>query len=240
MNVSTMTDMQEYNVLLEQYKDTYAKYIQSINASANASANTLNMVDNSSWWGEGDLSQSQVADKDECKSMCYNTPLCSGATFNAETRYCWMRKGMGEVIPNSNGASSTAIVNVSYQYMYQLNELNNKLVTLIDKLRPIMVNNEPNNDINISSANLESHYQSLLKQKRMIIKEMKDIANIKESTNIATTQNMQAYLSYYYLAIFVLFLLCMIVSEVLGLNLFTKLFAIAFICVIIIGAVRYA
>lgn len=129
---------EEYNTLLNQYQSTYQSYVEHKN-----SPTLFISVKDKSWWGSSSISEGVVENEDKCMTECSNNPECSGATFDPENNYCWVRNGKGTL---SSNPETVAIVNALQNDLRVLRTINAKLLDINERIHQEMINNEPNVD----------------------------------------------------------------------------------------------
>ena len=86
---------QEYDALLTQYQQAYKNYIDYISSSSystSASAATYATMQGNTFWGTGGVSEGASNTVEECQGQCSSLSTCTGATFNPDKKYCWIRK----------------------------------------------------------------------------------------------------------------------------------------------------
>ena len=65
--------------------------------SDSTNTNSFMSLKGRTWWGTKGIQEQSAATEEECKDMCFHLENCTGATFNAEQHYCWMRTGKSKI-----------------------------------------------------------------------------------------------------------------------------------------------
>lgn len=201
--------MNEFNILISKYQDTYQKYINAINSDNNS----LKILDNFSFYGKNQIATLSNTNTSNCQSACLTNPSCSGATFNTLTNNCIISSGSGNIIPTQN---SKAIIKESIYYSYELHNLNNKLIDINKKIMNNYNDNYQKYTTNSQSQQQEnimtSNYQILKEERSQIEKmigEFETLHRAYENGNINVSAN---YYSYILLVIVVILLLILLLN----------------------------
>ena len=94
----------QYNSLLNEYKQTYQKYLNSLHDSTN----NMVTVPNTDFLGEAPLRSDSLNSVNDCLQSCSSTTFCSGATFNKNENVCSLRKGGGSIISSTSTNKKSA------------------------------------------------------------------------------------------------------------------------------------
>ena len=199
---------QEYDALLIQYQQAYKNYIDyissstytSASASASASASYATLQGNT-FWGTGGVSEGASNTVEECQGQCSSLSNCTGATFNPDKKYCWARKGEGDVIPGLD--NDVAIVPKVKQYTNVLYNINSQLIALNKKIMDMSnasvpelhKERETRSKIN---EQLMLNYEILMnEQKRvdLLIREYEMLEDVNKNSSISVNQKYSAYIT---------------------------------------------
>jgi hypothetical protein len=131
MNFETLSN--QFNSILTQYQNTYQDYINSLDTSNNS----LMTISNASLNGT-QISVTPSSTVEACQSSCSANTSCSGATFNSTNNNCTLNSGNGSVTSTTN---NTAIVQQNLYYSYQLQQLNNQLMSINQEMMENAKNN---------------------------------------------------------------------------------------------------
>ena len=131
---------QEYDDLLMKYEQAYKNYIDHISSSASSSS-SLSTLNGRTYWGTEGISEGASSTLEECSARCSSLSTCTGATFNPDKKYCWARKGEGEVMPGLD--SDVAIIPKTKEYSDVLYKLNTQLIDLNKKMIDITATSMP-------------------------------------------------------------------------------------------------
>ena len=199
---------QEYDALLIQYQQAYKNYIDyissstytSASASASASASYATLQGNT-FWGTGGVSEGASNTVEECQGQCSSLSNCTWATFNPDKKYCWARKGEGDVIPGLD--NDVAIVPKVKQYTNVLYNINSQLIALNKKIMDMSnasvpelhKERETRSKIN---EQLMLNYEILMnEQKRvdLLIREYEMLEDVNKNSSISVNQKYSAYIT---------------------------------------------
>jgi len=194
----------EFNILINRYRDTYNKYIDVIDNN-----NTFKIINNYSFFGEQRITTLNNTDITNCETICSKTPMCYGATFNTVLNNCILSSGTGKIIPSQK---SKAIVKEAIYYSYELQNLNSKLMDINEEIMKVSnsiytqykeTQKQSNEQKEISKIN----YQTLTEERKHIEKMIRDYETLNkayENGNIVVTSN---YYSYMLLSLIVIVLI---------------------------------
>ena len=199
---------QEYDALLIQYQQAYKNYIDyissstytSASASASASASYATLQGNT-FWGTGGVSEGASNTVEECQGQCSSLSNCTGATFNPDKKYCWARKGEGDVIPGLD--NDVAIVPKVKQYTNVLYNINSQLIALNKKIMDMSnasvpelhKERETRSKIN---EQLMLNYEILMNEKKrvdLLIREYEMLEDVNKNSSISVNQKYSAYIT---------------------------------------------
>ena len=222
MELSLSLMGQEYDALLLQYEQAYKNYIDEISSGsgsgsgtgtgtgASAGTNTTSFANmkGQTFWGTSGVSEGASNTVEECQGQCSSISNCTGATFNPDKKYCWIRTGEGDVIPGLD--NDVAIVPKTKQYSDVLYRLNLQLIDLNKKM--IDSNPESSNSQNereLRHHNLTTNYDNLMAEKRRIelmIREYEEVEEINKNSYISVNQKYSSYIAISLFAIIVVIL----------------------------------
>jgi hypothetical protein len=201
----------QFTATLSQYQTTEADYktlvssqamtaaAQPIDPSANSTVNgtigaTISgkaelyaTVPHAAYWGQTGLSEGTAHTPAECLADCYSKPACTGATFDADTNYCWIRGGDGRVTPGKT--NQTAVIKKTILYGYQLQELRQKLDHFRSQIEALITQNTI---IIETNAQLRAQKETLLEHiRRMSGAEQSELTalHVQHDTIVEATQN---------------------------------------------------
>lgn len=179
MRIQTL--QQEYEAILQQYKEArenYATSLQSDSSIANFTA-----LPGRTWWGTNGIIEGTATTQEECENMCSNADNCTGATFNPVKRYCRARTGDAGVSIGSN--DDYALIPLQKAALIVMNELNDKLVDINRKITDELKKSSPHiqeqyEQQNLKQEQLNKTHQHLLKQKYNTEKLLQEYNSIEE------------------------------------------------------------
>ena len=193
---------QEYDALLIQYQQAYKNYIDYISSSTYTSASaSYATLQGNTFWGTGGVSEGASNTVEECQGQCSSLSNCTGATFNPDKKYCWARKGEGDVIPGLD--NDVAIVpkvkkytNVLYNINSQLIALNKKIMDMSNASVPeLHKERETRSKIN---EQLMLNYEILMNEKKrvdLLIREYETLEDVNKNSSISVNQKYSAYIT---------------------------------------------
>jgi len=210
----------QYNSFLNEYKQTYQKYLNSLHDSSN----NMVTVPNTVFWGESPLRSDSLNSADKCLQSCSSTSFCSGATFNKNENLCSLRKGGGSIISSTNtNNNDVAIVPSPLYYSYQLKMLNQKLLelnkTMMKSLQQSYANYQESSQQQHNQGILMKRNHSYLREDRakieQMIKEEEYMNSVNENSQIVVKQHYYAYIIYLFIVILLicLFIRVMVMND---------------------------
>ncbi len=101
-------------------------------ATVTGKAELYATIPNATYWGQMGLNEGAAYSPSECLVDCYSKPACTGATYDSDTNYCWIRTGDGRIAPGKT--NQTAVIKKTILYQTQLKDLNAKLQQLDDQI----------------------------------------------------------------------------------------------------------
>ena len=203
----------QYNSLLNEYKQTYQKYLNSLHDSTN----NMVTVPNTVFLGEAPLRSDSLNSVNDCLQSCSSTTFCSGATFNKNENVCSLRKGGGSIISStSTNKNDVAIVPYPLYYSYQLKILNQKLLELnklmMKSLQQSYANYQENTQQQRNQGVLMQRNHSYLREDRakieQMIKEEEYMNAVNENSQVVVKQHYYAYIIYLFI---VILLICLFI-----------------------------
>lgn len=210
----------QYNSFLNEYKQTYQKYLNSLYDSSN----NLVTVPNAVFLGESPLRTDSLNSVNDCLQSCSSTTFCSGATFDKNENLCSLRKGQGSIISSlTSNKNTVAIVPTPLYYSYQLKMLNQKLLELnkemMKSLQQSYANYQENSQQQQNQGRLMQRNHSYLREDRakieQMIKEEEHMNAVNENSIIVVNQHYYAYLIYLFITILLicLFIRIMVMND---------------------------
>ena len=204
---------QEYDALLIQYEQAYKNYIDY--KSSGSSSGPYATMKGRTFWGTGGVSEGASKSLEECKGLCSSLSTCTGATFNSDKKYCWARKGEGDVIPGLD--NDVAIIPKKKQLTNILYTINSQLIALNKKIMDMRAANVPRltheTETRVdTNAELMLNYQNLMDEKAridLLIREYESLEDVNNNTSILVNQKYSVYIS------FTLFLIILIIGFIL-------------------------
>ena len=200
-NVLKLQSLQsEFKLVMTQYQQAYANYISSLRSSSDpASKKTFVAIPDSTFWGTIGISEGTSHSAEDCIALCSANSSCTGATYNSDKQYCWVRGGQSDIGPGLD--TDSAIVPELMQNTQVLKMLNQKLLDINKNMEDTLgsMSSSENHDIadkDLKKGELTSIYNSLMEERRNINKMIDDSTSIEQSYNdnsIYVSQNNTTY-----------------------------------------------
>jgi hypothetical protein len=133
----------QYDTLLIQYKQAQADYINYLKTDGdnNAEETKYKTIKGKTFWGSDAISEQSSSDMENCKELCSSNSKCTGATYNKDKNYCWIRTGDGTI---SDGMENDyAIIKEDISHIKIINGLSERLTTVNDKILKIIQSQKP-------------------------------------------------------------------------------------------------
>lgn len=215
---------QKYSNLLIKYKAAVTDYVNYLNVQSqqqcsDLSSNNTNCKNNEklvsiqgkAFNGTGSAGQSTATTLENCMAECAHSKTCSGATFISNK--CKLRIGDSPIVPSSQ--DSYAIIPKGKELLLNIEDINQQLLDvnkeLVNKIKVTEpVYDEINKDAALKNLELIQTYESLLEERRNIVKllnEYETLDNTENQTQININQNYYLYVLLFILAFVIVMLL---------------------------------
>ncbi len=123
----------EYETVLRQYEEAYQTYLAYIESNSSADVNTeFAQLKGRAFWGATGVSEDAADSAEACQDMCATADECTGATFNTNKRYCWMRSGESAIVAGRD--ADVALIPKSRELLLQLTFYNKQLMKINQEL----------------------------------------------------------------------------------------------------------
>ena len=221
---------QEYDALLTQYQQAYKNYIDYMSSSASKTSTTsYATLQGNTFWGTEGISEGASNTVEDCQGQCSSLSNCTGATFNPDKKYCWARKGEGDVIPGLD--NDVAIVPKVKQYTDVLYTINTQLISLNKKMMGMAKTSMPelHKDRETRSnvnEKLMLDYEHLMDEKKridMLIREYESVEDMNKNSSIFVTQKYSKYITFAFFFVILIILSAQFVIR--GLWVMTNIFS---------------
>jgi hypothetical protein len=191
--IKVETLQKEYDVILNKYKEASKNYINALKKQEtnpntdNPNQNvTYKALKGRSWWGKSGITEGVVANQKECQALCASDRKCSGATFNPVKRYCWTRKGDGDIVVGDDNnyaliPKNKALLIIMKNLNQQLLDLNQQIINEMINIKPDVI--EQRKERNKKHKQLNSTYQHLLVQQTELEKQIQEYNSIEEEND---------------------------------------------------------
>jgi hypothetical protein len=145
-------------------------------------------------------------------TSCSSNKSCTGATFNSSRNTCTISGGTGNIV---NASGSTAIVSQLLSYSYQLQQLNNQLITLNTQMKNLAIANKTEfqqTSLQNQQQNqiLQQNYQVLINEREQLKQIVSDYETADEAYNnssLIVNSNYLSYIVLLFISVLLIFLL---------------------------------
>jgi len=202
----------EFSLVMKQYEQAHMNYISSLQSQGALNDNNKFIsLQGRVFWGTNGLKEGAVDSEDKCKALCSSDPLCTGATYNSAKSYCWTRSGKGSIAVGKD--QDYALISDVTQSINNINQLNNRLTDLNDKIEKTLEEIVPEQDAQIEEKNnkrkkMQDVYQQLVADRKNIdemLKEYKMLDQQYSDNSVYVEQTNSAYILWFIFAVIVVF-----------------------------------
>jgi hypothetical protein len=211
---ATMTDTDHRNGCYGTTTDTS---IYNTATEPNYNINTEPLIDikGATFWGTGLISEGESNSVDECKALCSADESCTGATYNSDKAYCWIRSGEGSV--NTGLPNDYAIIPENLKYLKVIQGLSEKLTSINDEVLQAMNKGNPLYSAQDMSrkkqtAILNLNYKKLTKEREKVEETIKKYQELNKSQNLGYTFINQNYSTFITTVIIVIILIILFIK----------------------------
>ena len=208
---ATMTDDEHRNGCYGTTTDTS---VYSTATEPNYNINTPSLVDikGAAFWGSEGLSEGEATDVEQCKAMCSADSKCSGATFNSDKQYCWIRTGNGSITTGTE--NDYAIIPENLKHLKIIQNLSEQLTDINKQILQIMNNGQPlysEQDMQRKRQTivLNKNYKRLMDERERVdkvIKKYKDLETSQGQGETFINEKYAKFIIYIIIAIVIIFL----------------------------------
>jgi hypothetical protein len=210
----------EFDLVMTQYKQAYADYINSLQTrtTETSSKREFTVTQGQRYWGTSGIKDVVVNKVEECQAACAEDAKCTGATFNASSGYCWVRSGSGSVTVgnNNNEYAIMPVISQNINNLKYLNdrlvELNQKIISELNKTEPIVLNEIENKDIR--RMEMEEANQKLMEERKQIydlLDQHNDLNSQYDENSLYVNQSNAQYIVWSVIAIVIIVLIVRLV-----------------------------
>ena len=202
----------EFNLVMKQYEQAHMNYIASLQSQgALNDSNKFVSLQGRVFWGTSGLKEGAVDSEEKCKALCSSDPLCTGATYNSSKSYCWTRSGKGSIAVGKD--DEYALISDLTQSINNINQLNNRLTDLNQKIEKTLAEIVPEEQAQIEEKNskrkkMQDVYQQLIVDRKNIddmLKEYRMLDQQYSDNSIYVQQTNTAYILWFIFAIIIVF-----------------------------------
>lgn len=166
----------------------------------NINAEPLIDIQGATFWGTKGISEGAASSIEQCKAMCSADSSCSGATYNSDKAYCWIRSGDSQI--SAGMPNDYAIIPENLKYLKIIQGLSEKLTNINQKILKIMNQGEPlysKQDIQRKQQTmvLNQNYKKLTEEREKVEKTIKKYQDLNKAQNegeIVITKNYTTFI----------------------------------------------
>ena len=135
----------QYDTLLIQYKQAQTDYINYLKTHS-ADEDTMqkrkyNVIQGKTFWGTEGLSEQSADSLEQCQVLCTGNSKCTGATYNTDKKYCWIRGGESSI---SDGmVNDYALIPEEVNHIKIISGLSDRLTSINDKILKVIESQNP-------------------------------------------------------------------------------------------------
>ena len=206
----------KYETILHKYEEAYQTYLQYLNSvsgsgSGSGSDATYVQLPGRAFWGEKGIRETSATSADDCEDMCASTADCTGATFNSNKNYCWLRSGnagSGNIVAGTD--ADVAVLPKIRQLLLECKHYNQELVGINNQLSDFYATLPPPTEENDTTQKQEMllQFNAQLEEEQHTIEMEKnildDIEASKNTQDIVATQGYTLLRFWLLLAIFMI------------------------------------
>jgi hypothetical protein len=204
----------EFSLVMAQYKQAYASYVQELNHSSTSLKDGYVTKPGYIYWAQPILKNQKVENENECAALCSADPKCKAASYFKDKSIC--ATSGGNASPTLSDSNTTTIyVNAKLHQMYlnQCQELNERLVSLHGEIMNVLQSTEPSykkkvEDIEVQGTNLNQIYSNLQEERKKIdrlLAEYQTLDQIQADSSLEVDSNYSYYRILFIIALIVLF-----------------------------------
>ena len=169
------------------------------------------------FWGQKGIQELSKNTLNECSALCASISTCTGATFNSDKKYCWIRGGEGSTMPGMINdyaivPERTQLIKKIYSLNSQLNKYSEQDIKKInDFYKTYTLNNDVSADENV---NLIKRYNVLNNERNEInniISEYQTLEEIENEMGIYITKNYYLFFIFF-IIVFISFVILIFLS----------------------------
>ncbi len=207
----------EYETVLRQYEEAYQTYLTYIDHPETE----YTQLKARAFWGTAGVKEDAADSVEACQDMCAAADTCTGATFNANKRYCWMRSGESAIVTGRD--ADVALIPKSRELLLQLTFYNKKLMKINHKLAEYYSNLPQQQTEAIKStadkhAMLIQYNEQLQSEQDMLLTEEQKLETINASRNTQDIVATQGYTQFRFWMLIAAILLILSMKMALAVN----------------------
>lgn len=193
----------QYETILLQYNQAQADYIQYLQNETTSKKDKYTDIKGKAFWGTKTLSEQSAENIDQCKSICSSLSGCTGATYNLEKKYCWLRSGEGSIVDGNKDdyaiiPERIRLMKVLQNFSKSLTALNEKIVKQIEKEQPSYddLTKESQEQLKV----LKKTYSKLVEERKKIDVQLSSFDDLNQGQHDSEL-TIRSYRSFYIISI---------------------------------------
>lgn len=173
----------QYDTLLIQYKQAQADYINYL-SDGKTQERKYKVIQGKTFWGTDAISEQSADSLEQCQSLCTSNNKCTGATYNKDKSYCWIRTGDGTI---SDGMENDyAIIPDEINHIKVISGLSERLTGINDKILKIIESQNPVYEEQIEERKvqinaLSTSYKKLIEERKAIMAKLKKYEDLNQA-----------------------------------------------------------
>lgn len=206
----------QYQTVLLQYNQAQADYVEYLQRENKTGTKVDSKIKEKyaeikgrAFWGTKPLSEQTAETLEQCKSVCSSLSNCTGATFNKDKKYCWLRSGDGSIVDGQKGdialiPEKVRLMKVMQNFANQLTSINEKILQGMAAETPALEEEKKESQQQVQL--LKKNYNNLVKERNHIETELSKYEDVTQSQNDGEL-NIQKYRAFYLLSIIGVFVI---------------------------------
>lgn len=176
----------QYDTVLIQYKQAqtdYINYLKTHSADENVKRK-YNVIQGKTFWGTEGISEQSAESLEQCQVLCTGNSKCTGATYNTDKKYCWIRGGEGSI---SDGmVNDYAIIPEEVNHIKIISGLSERLTGINDKILKVIESQNPVYEKEIEERKeqiktLSTSYNKLMEERKAIKAKLRKYEDLNQA-----------------------------------------------------------
>lgn len=184
------------------------KFSTATSPNYNIDRPVLTGIQGKTFWGTSGITETSASTIEQCEDLCNSTPGCTGATFNPDKQYCWIRGGEAQTTPGL--ANDYAIIPRLRMLAQGLQALNDRLISINGDITTSMDQMTPTGEVMAEQEQKKQHlnsiYENLLLDKKRLNEMIHEFETLQQSntdTSLQAQQSQSVYRIYIIIALII-------------------------------------